>query len=121
MEKNFPSYFLSQLIKFEARLFHRGELTKDTPWSFEDLKDPEEKLLRNTYINGLNKNKIGEFLDHPIYNEKYMDCYTWRIEKIKEDSDKNKPPPLNTLLKYLVFFPFFAIFGESIGYEILLV
>ena len=54
-----PSYFLSQLIKFEARLFHRGELTKDTPWSFEDLKDPEEKLLRNTYINGLNKNKIN--------------------------------------------------------------
>ena len=48
-----PPYFLSQLIKFESRLFQRGELTKDIPWSFEKLKDPEEKLLRNTYMNGL--------------------------------------------------------------------
>ena len=54
-----PSYFLSQLIKFETRLFQRGELTKDIPWSSGNLKDPEEKLLRNTYINGLNKNKIN--------------------------------------------------------------
>ena len=54
-----PSYFLSQLIKFEARLGQRGELSKDIPWSFDNLKDPEEKLLRNTYINGLNKNKIN--------------------------------------------------------------
>ena len=54
-----PSYFLSQLIKFESRLFQKGELTKDTPWSFDNLKDPEEKLLRNTYLNGLNKNKIN--------------------------------------------------------------
>ena len=49
-----PPFFLSQLIKFESRLIQRGELTKDIPWSFEKLKDPEEKLLRNTYINGLN-------------------------------------------------------------------
>ena len=49
-----PPFFLSQLIKFESRLIQRGELTKDIPWSFENLKDPEEKLLRNTYINGLN-------------------------------------------------------------------
>ena len=54
-----PSYFLSQLIKFEARLIQRGELTKDIPWSNENLKDPEEKLLRNTYLNGINKNKIN--------------------------------------------------------------
>ena len=54
-----PSYFLSQLIKFESRLFQKGELTKDIPWSFDNLKDPEEKLLRNTYLNGLNKNKIN--------------------------------------------------------------
>ena len=49
-----PPFFLSQLIKFESRLIQRGELTKDIPWSFENLKDPEEKLLRNTYMNGLN-------------------------------------------------------------------
>ena len=56
---NIPPFFLSQLIKFETRLLKKGELTKDTPWSFENLKDPEEKLLRNTYINGTNKNKIN--------------------------------------------------------------
>ena len=49
-----PPFFLSQLIKFESRLIQRGELGKDIPWSFENLKDPEEKLLRNTYMNGLN-------------------------------------------------------------------
>ena len=49
-----PPFFLSQLIKFESRLIQRGELTKDIPWSFENLKDPEEKLLRNTYMNGIN-------------------------------------------------------------------
>jgi hypothetical protein len=50
-----PPFFLSQLIKFESRLIQRGELTKDIPWSFENLKDPEEKLLRNTYMNGINE------------------------------------------------------------------
>ena len=54
-----PPYFLSQLIKFESRLIQKGELTKDIPWSFENLKDPEEKLLRNTYMNGLNTNKLN--------------------------------------------------------------
>ena len=54
-----PPYFLSQLIKFESRLLQKGELTKDIPWSFENLKDPEEKLLRNTYMNGINSKKIN--------------------------------------------------------------
>ena len=54
-----PPYFLSQLIKFESRLLQKGELTKDIPWSFENLKDPEEKLLRNTYMNGINTKKIN--------------------------------------------------------------
>jgi len=54
-----PPFFLSQLIKFESRLIQKGELSKDIPWSFENIKDPDEKLLRNTYINGLNKNKIN--------------------------------------------------------------
>jgi hypothetical protein len=35
------------------RLRTRGELTVDIPWEFEGLKDPEEKLLRNTYLNGV--------------------------------------------------------------------
>ena len=64
-----PSFFLSQLIKFESRLIQRGELTNDIPWSFEGLKDPEEKLLRNTYINSVNfinkqnKNELNEKCD----------------------------------------------------------
>ena len=63
-----PPFFLSQLIKFESRLIQRGELTKDIPWSFENLKNPEEKLLRNTYINGLNiinkQNKNDPFINN---------------------------------------------------------
>jgi hypothetical protein len=48
-----PDYFLVQLRNFEKRLKDRGELTRDIPWEFEGLIDPEEKLLRNTYLNGL--------------------------------------------------------------------
>ena len=54
-----PIYFFEQLKQFEMRLRTRGELTVDVPWEFEGLKDPEEKLLRNTYLNGVkmeNKN-----------------------------------------------------------------
>ena len=48
-----PIYFFEQLKQFEIRLRSRGELTVDVPWEFEGLKDPEEKLLRNTYLNGV--------------------------------------------------------------------
>ena len=48
-----PIYFFEQLKNFENRLRQRGELTRDIPWEFENLIDPEEKLLRNTYLNGL--------------------------------------------------------------------
>ena len=48
-----PIYFFEQLKQFEMRLRTRGELTVDIPWEFEGLKDPEEKLLRNTYLNGV--------------------------------------------------------------------
>ena len=48
-----PIYFFEQLKQFENRLKTRGELTVDIPWEYEDLKDPEEKLLRNTYLNGV--------------------------------------------------------------------
>ncbi len=49
-----PIYFLEQLKHFEMRLKSRKELNNtDIPWEFEGLKDPEEKLLRNTYLNGV--------------------------------------------------------------------
>ena len=47
-----PIYFFEQLQKFETRMKLRKELTIDTPWEFEGLKDPEEKIMRNTYLNG---------------------------------------------------------------------
>ena len=49
-----PLYFLEQLKQFEMRLKSRNELNNtDIPWEYEGLKDPEEKLLRNTYLNGV--------------------------------------------------------------------
>ena len=48
-----PIYFFEQLKLFENRLKSRGELGVDIPWEYEGLKDPEEKLLRNTYLNGV--------------------------------------------------------------------
>ena len=58
-----PNYFFEQLKQFEIRLKTRGELGTDIPWEFEGLKDPEEKLLRNTYLNGVkfeNKNETNQ-------------------------------------------------------------
>ena len=73
-----PPYFLSQLIKFESRLIQRGELTKDIPWSFGKLKDPEEKLLRNTYVNGLNLvNKHNKNDNYSNYNKENMRHIIW--------------------------------------------
>ena len=93
-----PSFFLTQLIKFETRLIQRGELTKDNPWSFNDLKDPEEKLLRNTYINGLNKNKI---------NRSNLNENKGKIKHIKwadlEDPDHQTPISVINLDKDLFF------------------
>ena len=36
-----PDYFFEQLKNFEKRLKERGELTRDIPWEFEGLIDPE--------------------------------------------------------------------------------
>ena len=30
----------------------RNELGIDVHWEFEGLKDPEKKVMRNTYLNG---------------------------------------------------------------------
>ncbi len=47
-----PLYFFEQLQKFENRMKLGKELTIDIPWEFEGLKDPEEKIMINTYLNG---------------------------------------------------------------------
>ena len=80
-----PPFFLSQLIKFESRLVQRGELTKDIPWTYENLKDPEEKLLRNTYINSiyfknkqnLNKNENENELNDIVYDKSNIRHIFW--------------------------------------------
>ena len=67
-----PEYFLEQLQKFENRMKFRNELTIDIPWEFEGITDPEEKLMRNTYLNGFkpeipNENKNKNNLKHIIW------------------------------------------------------
>ena len=67
-----PEYFLEQLQKFENRMKFRNELTIDIPWEFEGITDPEEKLMRNTYLNGFkpeipNVNKNKNSLKHIIW------------------------------------------------------
>ena len=51
-------YFYIQLIKFEERLKQRRELSNDIPWTSTFLlKDKEEELICNTYMNGLPSEK----------------------------------------------------------------
>ena len=39
----------------------------------------------------------GEYFNHPLYNNYYMECYTWRKEKLDIDSHYNHYPRLDTL------------------------
>ena len=55
---NIMPNFYAQLEKYQQRLIQRGELSRDIPWEFENLIDDEEKLMRNTYMNGLPPDKL---------------------------------------------------------------
>ena len=87
-----PNYFFQQLINFENRLRSKGELTRDIPWEFGNLIDPEEKLLRNTYLNGLKPgipdsiNKSKDNLRHIMWadNNAYQ---KFPIEIINSEND----------------------------------
>ena len=52
-----PNYFMDQLKNFEGRMIKRGEGIINIPWSEENLSNPDERLMRNTYVNGL-KNEV---------------------------------------------------------------
>ena len=72
-------YFFIQLVKFEERLRQRGELNNDIPWpSTYLLKDKDETLICNTYMNGLpsdkenltkNDTNNNELVRHIIWND----------------------------------------------------
>ncbi len=75
-------YFFIQLVKFEERLRQRGELSNDIPWpSTFLLKDKDEALICNTYMNGLpsekenlaknnmNNTNNNELVRHIIWND----------------------------------------------------
>ena len=86
-----PNYFFLQLQNFENRLKNRGELTRDIPWEFGNLIDPEEKLLRNTYMNGFKPeipndiNKSKENLRHISW----ADNNPYEISPIKTVNSEN--------------------------------
>ena len=48
-----PNYFMEQLKNFEGRMIKRGEGIINIPWSEENLPSADERLMRNTYVNGL--------------------------------------------------------------------
>lgn len=67
------------MSNLEKRLLKRNEINiKDIPWEFSNLKNPEEKLLRNTYMNGLQQ-PISVAFDEDNYksNKKHI---RWKDE-----------------------------------------
>ena len=56
-----PEYFINQLNEFEMRLNknNNNQIKKSCDWIDDNIQDPEEKLMRNTYINGLPSKKIN--------------------------------------------------------------
>ena len=55
---NIPNFFMEQLKNFERRMIKRGEGIINIPWSEDNLNSSDEKLMRNTYVNGL-KNDVN--------------------------------------------------------------
>ena len=70
-----PKYFLNQIILFENRLTKKGEGIKSIPWTEENLPDPEEKLLRNTYVNSLPTN--ASMIPKELINVKERKHIAW--------------------------------------------
>ena len=70
-----PKYFLNQIILFENRLTKKGEGIKSIPWTEENLPDPEEKLLRNTYVNSLPTN--ASMIPKEMINTKERKHIAW--------------------------------------------
>ena len=71
-----------------------------------DENDPTSFVVYCTECN----NKLGfyqiegKYLAHPVNNNKYMECFTWRKEKLISDSANNHPPSdLNTILVGNIF------------------
>ena len=61
--------FLEQIKSFEKRLIQKGEITNDIPWDYKGNNiSNEEKLLNNTYINGIPTKKLDDIPKIP--NEK---------------------------------------------------
>ena len=56
-----PEYFRTQLNDFEMRLNknNNNQIKKSCDWIDDNIQDPDEKLMRNTYINGLPSKKIN--------------------------------------------------------------
>lgn len=54
-----PIYFLNQLAQFEGRLGITEKPTiRSETWSVEGVKDGDEMIMRNTYVNGLSVKEI---------------------------------------------------------------
>ena len=81
------NYFYIQLENFQKRLIQKGELARDIPWEFENLIDEEEKLLRNTYMNGLPT--IKNINDNEKNNNKIMDLLIGN-DNINDDNISGK-------------------------------
>ena len=54
-----PIYFLNQLAQFEGRLGITEKPTiRSETWSVDGVKDDDEMIMRNTYVNGLSVKEI---------------------------------------------------------------
>jgi protein-tyrosine phosphatase len=60
-------YFIQQLISYEIRLSKITNI-KTTNWNEITFKDNDEKLLRNTYVNGLPVKQLNSFNIEEINN-----------------------------------------------------
>ena len=58
-DADIPIYFLNQLAQFEGRLGITEKPTiRSETWSVDGVKDDDEMIMRNTYVNGLSVKEI---------------------------------------------------------------
>ena len=91
---NLNPNFVHQLVVLQKNLIERHHKTLTNTWN-ENSEDPEDLVLRNTYLNA--KIKGNELIDEEILNDKEF-VLTWSDENFEGNNKKVKNPEGNIIV-----------------------
>ena len=85
---NLKPGFINQLSNFETKLIRQGIISKSNQWN-EPCKDPEEEVLRNTYINSQIENLVFDYSEEvKVEKREKSEKIAWCDEKSEKKTSK---------------------------------